>query len=82
MFADTAAQVTAQLALYMTARSHYSGTQYPAMGNHECTGATASNCGQGNTDGMTANYSQFMSTMLAPSQRGVALLHEGHQRRR
>jgi predicted phosphodiesterase len=66
MFADTAAQVTAQLALYMTARNHYSGTQYPAMGNHECTGATASNCGQGNTDGMTANYTQFISTMLAP----------------
>jgi hypothetical protein len=66
MFADTAAQVTAQLALYMTARNQYSGTQYPAMGNHECTGATASNCGQGNTDGMTANYTQFISTMLAP----------------
>ncbi|MEP6861950.1 MAG: metallophosphoesterase [Deltaproteobacteria bacterium] len=66
MFADTAAQVTAQLALYMTARNNYSGTQYPAMGNHECTGATASNCGTGNTDGMTANYTQFLSTMLAP----------------
>jgi predicted phosphodiesterase len=66
MFADTASQVTAQLALYMTARNNYSGTQYPAMGNHECTGATASNCGTGNTDGMTANYTQFLSTMLAP----------------
>lgn len=66
MFADTAAQVSAQLSLYMTARSHYSGTQYPAMGNHECTGATASNCGTGNTNGMTANYTQFISTMLSP----------------
>lgn len=66
MFADTASEVTAQLALYMGARNHYSGTQYPAMGNHECTGATASNCGTGNSDGMTANYTQFISTMLAP----------------
>lgn len=66
MFADTAAQVTAQLALYMGARNHYTGTQYPAMGNHECTGATASNCGTGNSDGMTANYTQFIGTMLAP----------------
>lgn len=66
MFADTASQVTAQLALYMTARNHYSGIQYPALGNHECTGATASNCGLQGTDGMTANYTSFLSTMLGP----------------
>ncbi len=66
MFADTASQVSAQLALYMTARNHYSGIQYPALGNHECTGATASNCGPHGTDGMTANYTSFLSTMLGP----------------
>jgi predicted phosphodiesterase len=65
MYADTAAEVTAQLAIYMQARSAYSGIQYPAMGNHECTGATASNCGPG-SDGMTANYTSFISTMLTP----------------
>jgi hypothetical protein len=65
MYADTAAEVTAQLAIYMQARSAYSGIQYPVMGNHECTGATASNCGPG-SDGMTANYVGFLSTLLAP----------------
>jgi predicted phosphodiesterase len=39
---------------------------YPAMGNHECTGATASNCGQGATNGITKNMTDFVSTMLAP----------------
>jgi len=70
MFADTATEVTAQLALYMQARAAYSGIQYPVMGNHECTGATASNCGPG-VDGMTANYTSFISTMLAPI--GIAM---------
>ena len=35
------------------------------MGNHECTGATASNCGPGQ-DGTTGTYAAFLSTMLAP----------------
>src|SRR5215510_9501203 len=32
-----------QLSLYMQARSAFTGLQYPAMGNHECTGATDTN---------------------------------------
>jgi hypothetical protein len=44
----------------------YSGPLYPAMGNHECTGYTDSNCGSGNSDGITKNYTAFLSTMLAP----------------
>jgi hypothetical protein len=36
------------------------------MGNHECTGATASNCGPGSADGETPNYDNFLSTMLSP----------------
>jgi hypothetical protein len=36
------------------------------MGNHECTGATASNCGAGNLDGTTANYTAFVDVMLQP----------------
>jgi hypothetical protein len=55
-----------QLNLYMTARSEFSGAFYPAMGNHECTGYTDSNCGTGNPDGVTTNMSAFVSTMLAP----------------
>jgi hypothetical protein len=59
-------QAAAQLDLYLAARSHYSGVVFPAMGNHECTGATASNCGQGATDGLTNNYNAFLSKLLTP----------------
>jgi hypothetical protein len=61
-------QSATQIGLYMAARAKYSGTLYPAMGNHECTGATASNCGQGNQDGVTSNLSNFISSMLGPIQ--------------
>jgi hypothetical protein len=50
----------------MAARALYSGVTFPAMGNHECTGATASNCGPGSTDGTTTNYDNFIKTMLSP----------------
>jgi hypothetical protein len=66
-FASTSGSESApQLALYMAARALYSGVTFPAMGNHECTGATASNCGPGSTDGTTANYDNFIKTMLSP----------------
>jgi hypothetical protein len=55
-----------QLNKYMTARAGFSGSFYPAMGNHECTGYTASNCGSGNPDGITTNMTDFISTMLSP----------------
>jgi hypothetical protein len=56
MFASTSgAQSSPQLDLYLGARAKYSGTTFAAMGNHECTGATASNCGAGNANGVTAN---------------------------
>ncbi len=55
-----------QLNLYMQARAAFSGLQYPAMGNHECTGATDSNCGQGATDGITPNMTDWIDTMLHP----------------
>jgi hypothetical protein len=57
-----------QLKLYLQARGPYTGVQFPAMGNHECTGGTASNCGNGNTNGLTNNYNEFMSQMLGPIQ--------------
>jgi hypothetical protein len=50
----------------MAARAKYSGTFFPAMGNHECTGYTDSNCGSGNSDGITNNYTAFLTTMLGP----------------
>ncbi len=67
MFASTSGtQQQPQLNMYLGARAGYSGVDFPAMGNHECTGATASNCGSGNTDGVTSNMSAFMSDLLGP----------------
>ncbi|HEY1956383.1 MAG TPA: metallophosphoesterase [Polyangiaceae bacterium] len=60
---------SAQLTTYLNAKGSYPGVQFPAMGNHECTGATASNCGSGNADGLTNNYNSFMSMMLGPIQK-------------
>lgn len=59
-------QAAQQLDLYLAARNQYSGVVFPALGNHECTGATASNCGAGNSDGVTNNYAAFLSKLLAP----------------
>lgn len=69
-FASSGSSSTAsqQFDLYLGARKNYSGVQFPAMGNHECTGATASNCGPGNANGTTANYNAFLGQMLAPIQ--------------
>jgi hypothetical protein len=62
-------QAGAQLQLYLNARGPYGGVQFPAMGNHECTGGTASNCGAGNANGITNNYTQFMNMLLGPIQK-------------
>jgi hypothetical protein len=59
-------QAAPQLDIYEKARAGYSGVVFPAMGNHECTGAVDSNCGAGNKDGVTANYSAFLAKVLAP----------------
>ena len=63
MFSYTASTVMPQLDLYMQARSHYSGIQYPAMGNHECNSATDGNCGNGSA---TTNMTDFITVMLTP----------------
>jgi hypothetical protein len=62
-------EASSQLNLYLAARAKFPGPFFPAMGNHECTGGTASNCGPGNTNGMTDNYNQFMAMMLGPIQK-------------
>ena len=51
-----------QLALFMQARAKYPGAWFPAMGNHECNGYTASNCASMST----TNLTNFISTMLGP----------------
>ncbi len=62
----TASTVTRQFDLYLAARSHFTKAVYAALGNHECTGATASNCGPGKVNGVTPNYTQFMTRMVNP----------------
>ena len=59
-------QAAAQVGVYLAARKAFTNVAFPAMGNHECTGYTDSNCGAGNPDGITTNYTQFMTQMLAP----------------
>jgi hypothetical protein len=63
---DGDSQAGPQLDLYMQARARYPGAFFPAMGNHECTGATSSNCGPGTSNGVTANYAAFVRQMLGP----------------
>ena len=67
MFASTTGtEQGTQLDLYLAARSKYPGLQFPAMGNHECNGATDSNCGAGTVSGVTSNMSAFLTQLLAP----------------
>ena len=68
-FSSTGSSSTAvqQLQLYTQARSAYSGLQFTAMGNHECTGADASNCPSGSSP--TANYTAWMSALMRPCRR-------------
>jgi hypothetical protein len=63
MFATTGGvEQQPQMALYQGATQQFKGLVFSAMGNHECTGATASNClGQG-----TRNYQVFMDAMVKP----------------
>jgi len=58
--------VDKQLDLYLAARSHFTKAEFPAMGNHECTGATESNCGAGSSSGITFNMGEFVKRMLNP----------------
>ena len=67
MFASaTGTQSGPQMALYLKARSNFSNVVFPALGNHECTGADTSECGTGNPDGVTNNYTTFLDEMMIP----------------
>ncbi len=65
----TGTSAAPQFDLYLAALANYSGTAFHTMGNHECTGAVVSNCGAGNTDGVTVTYQTFLDKMLAPLQK-------------
>ena len=57
-------QAAPQLDLFLQAAKGFPGQLFPAMGNHECAGKSSTNCGPGNTDGTTENYTAFLQTML------------------
>lgn len=59
-------EAATQLDLYLGARAKFSSVVFPALGNHECTGAVTSNCGPGTKDGLTTNYQAFVNKMLQP----------------
>ncbi|HZS36218.1 MAG TPA: metallophosphoesterase [Polyangia bacterium] len=64
MFASYQTTVDAQVALHLQAQAAFKGPVYRAMGNHECTGATASSCPNGNE---TPNVRAFMAQLAPPS---------------
>jgi hypothetical protein len=72
MYASTSSsEQSPQLDAYFAGRQQYVGPVYAALGNHECTGATASNCGTGTLGGsrlnyVTKNYQQFLDRFLGP----------------
>jgi hypothetical protein len=61
-----------QVGYYVGARANYTGVEWPAMGNHECDGYTASNCATGCPSGdscsgaNTENFLTFQTKLLAP----------------
>ncbi len=67
MFATAwGSQAAPQLDLYLAAAAQYTGLRLPALGNHECTGSTTSNCGSNGKDGLTKNYTAYLTKMLEP----------------
>ncbi|MDB4959131.1 MAG: hypothetical protein JWO36_6700 [Myxococcales bacterium] len=71
MFANPSAPpatstVNKMLDRYLGARATFTKAVFAAFGNHECTGATASNCGPGSRDGVTQNYTAYLTRMINP----------------
>ncbi|HZS35468.1 MAG TPA: metallophosphoesterase [Polyangia bacterium] len=64
MFASpSGSQAQPQIAKYLSAAKQFTtGPIFAAMGNHECTGATASNCANSPTSNMTA----YMNALVTP----------------
>ena len=62
----TGSQAAPQMDLYLNARAQFTSPVYYALGNHECTGATTSNCGPGTTSANPKNFTVFMNRMIQP----------------
>ena len=63
MFATTGASADAQVTMLLAAESRFRGHVFHSMGNHECTGASASNCPLGSETAQIRVY----RTRLAPA---------------
>src|SRR5262249_30269283 len=66
MFANTATSVQNQISHLLSAEQGFTKPIYRAMGNHECTGATASNCPNGTE---TPNARAFMMQLVPFTQK-------------
>jgi hypothetical protein len=64
--ANSASATTSQLAALKSAISPFTNPFFPGMGYYECNGSAGGNCGAGNANGVTTQYSQFISSFLAP----------------
>jgi hypothetical protein len=56
------AEAQRQLDIYSQATKKFSNIVFTTVGNHECTGQTASNC----TDGTNATFNAYMNTLIRP----------------
>jgi hypothetical protein len=60
----TGSNASTQMDYYLGAQANYTKHVFHALGNHECNGYTNSNCGAGNTTGITGSYTTFLNKML------------------
>ncbi len=69
MFASpSGSQAQPQIAKYLSAAQQFkTGPIFAAMGNHECTGATDSNC----ANSPTSNMNAYMSALVTPLGKSV-----------
>ncbi|MCK6549977.1 metallophosphoesterase [Myxococcota bacterium] len=56
----------AQLDLYLAAQAQFSGPVFHTLGNHECTGATSSNCTPASPPESLTTFEAFMDKMIRP----------------
>jgi hypothetical protein len=61
MFASTSSSVSTQISMLLSAEGAFTKPVFRTMGNHECTGATASNCPNGTE---TYNVRAFMMQLV------------------
>ena len=61
MFATQASTAVAQVGMLLTAETHFGGHVFHSLGNHECNGASTSNCPMGNETPMMQAYRSHLA---------------------